>query len=49
MVELTTTMELSPGHNLHVNNKLSISKLKLLTKLLNQHEKAFSWDYKDMV
>lgn len=49
MVELTITVELSPGHNLHVNNKLSQSQLGLLTKLLNQHEKAFAWDYGDMV
>ena len=49
MVELKTTMELSPGHNLYVNNKLSLSQLELLTKLLNRHEKAFAWDYKDMV
>ena len=49
MVELTTNVELSPGHNLLANNKLSLSQLELLTKLLNQHEKAFIWDYKDMV
>ena len=41
MVELTTTVELSPSHNLHVRNKLSLSQLKLLTKLLNQHENPF--------
>ena len=49
MVGLKTTVELSPGHNLHINNKLSQSQLGLLTKLLNQHEKAFAWDYGDMV
>ena len=49
MVELTTIMELSPDHNLHVNNKLSQSQLGLITKLLNQHVKSFDWDYKDMV
>lgn len=48
MVELTIIVELSPGHNLHVNNKLSQSQLGLLTNLLNQHEKAFAWDYGDM-
>ena len=49
MVELTTTVEISPSHNLHVNNKLSLSQLGLLTKLLNHYEKAFAWDYGDMV
>ena len=48
MIESTTTVELSKGHNLHVNSKLTSTQMEQLTKLLQKHEKAFAWDYGDM-
>ena len=48
MIETTTTIELSKGHYLHVNPKLSSTQMEQLTKLLQKNEKAFAWDYGDM-
>ena len=48
MVNLTTTVELSKGHNLHVNNKLSAQQMIQLIELLQKHEATFAWDYEDM-
>ena len=48
MIESTTTIELSKGHNLHVNPKLLSTQMEQLTKLLQKHEKDFAWDYGDM-
>ena len=48
MIESTTTVELSKGHNLHVNPKLTSTQMEQLTELLQKHEKAFAWDYGDM-
>ena len=42
MIESTTTIELSKGHNLHVNPKLTPTQMKWLTELLQRHEKAFA-------
>ena len=42
MVDLTTTVELSKGHNLHVNPKLIPIQMEQLKKLLQRHEKAFA-------
>ena len=41
MIESTATAELSKGHNLHVNPKLSSTQMELLTRLLQKHEKYF--------
>ena len=48
IIESTTTFELSKGHNLHVNPKLTSTQMEQLTKLLQRHEKAFAWNYGDM-
>ena len=48
IVDLTSTIEFSKGHNLHVNPKLPSIQKKQLTNLLQKHEKAFAWDYGDM-
>ena len=48
MIESNTTIELSKGHNLHVNPKLSSTQMEQLTNLLQKHEKDFAWDYGDM-
>ena len=45
MVNLTNTIELSKGHQLHVNRKLSTRQTIQLTKLLQKHETNFSCDY----
>ena len=36
MIESTTTVELSKGHNLHVNSKLTPTQMEQLTKLLQR-------------
>ena len=48
MIESTTTVELSKGHKLHVNPKLTSTQMEQLKELLQSHEKAFAWDYGDM-
>ena len=48
MIESTTTVEPSQGHNLHINPQLTLTQMEWLTKLLQRHEKAFAWDYGDM-
>ncbi len=48
MIESTTTIELTKGHNLHVNPKLTPTQMEQLKELLQRHEKAFAWDYSDM-
>ena len=48
MVDLTTTVELSKGHNLHINHKLPPKQMKQLIELLQKHEKGFCmglWGY----
>ena len=41
IVESTTIVELSKGHNLCVNPKLLSTQMEQLTKMLQKHEKAF--------
>ena len=48
MIESNTIVELSKGHKLHVNPKLTSTQMEQLKKLLQRHEKAFAWDYGDM-
>ena len=42
MIEFTTIVELSKGHNLHVNPKLTSTQMEQLTELLQKHEKYFA-------
>lgn len=42
MIESTTTVELSKGHNLHVNPKLIPNQMEQLTELLQRNVKAFA-------
>ena len=42
IINSTTIVELSKGHNLHVNPKLSSTQMKQLTDLLQKYEKAFA-------
>ena len=39
---------MSKGHKLHVNPKLTSTQMDQLKELLQNHEKAFSWDYGDI-
>ena len=48
MINSTTTIELSKGHNLHVNLKLRPTQMEQLKELLQRHEKAFVLDYSNM-
>ena len=48
MIDTTTTVELTKGHKLHVNPKLTSTQMEQLKELLQRHEKDFAWDYSDM-
>lgn len=48
MIELTNKIELSPGHCLNINRKLTTQQQTTLTKILEAHTRAFAWDYYDM-